>query len=64
MIYHEVHCLSQVDPQRIAKTGRWRLEHCKTQMNQKVDLSNEDHCGTCGQYAKEKMELKEPNVEK
>ena len=27
-------------------------------MNQKIDLSNEDHCGPCGQYALEKIELK------
>ncbi len=38
--------------------GRWRIENCKTQMNHKVDLSNEDHCGPCGQYALEKVNLK------
>ena len=39
-------------PKRIQRpVGRWRLENCKTSMNQKVDLSNEDHCGPCGQYA-------------
>jgi len=44
--------LKQWIPKEIPKpVGRWRLEHCKTQMNQKIDLSNEDHCGTCGQYA-------------
>jgi hypothetical protein len=26
-------------------------------MNHKIDLSNEDHCGPCGQYALEKIEL-------
>ena len=31
--------------------GRWRIENCNKQMNHKVDLSNEDHCGPCGQYA-------------
>ncbi len=35
--------------------GRWRIEKCNTQMNNKVDLSNEDHCGPCGQYALEKV---------
>jgi len=25
---------------------------------QKIDLSNEDHCGPCGQYALEKLEVK------
>lgn len=31
--------------------GRWRIEICNKQINHKVDLSNEDHCGPCGQYA-------------
>jgi hypothetical protein len=31
--------------------GRWRIEECNIKMNQKIDLSNEDHCGPCGQYA-------------
>ena len=36
--------------------GRWRIENCNKQMNHKIDLSNEDHCGPCGQYALEKIE--------
>ena len=36
--------------------GRWRIENCNKQMNHKVDLSNEDHCGPCGQYALDKTE--------
>lgn len=42
--------------------GRWRIENCNVAMNQKIDLSNEDHCGPCGQYALEKIELK--NIKK
>ena len=38
--------------------GRWRIEKCNTQMNNKVDLSNEDHCGPCGQYVLEKVKSK------
>jgi hypothetical protein len=38
--------------------GRWRIESCNSAMNNKVDLSNEDHCGPCGQYALDKIELK------
>ena len=38
--------------------GRWRLEKCNTHMINKIDLSNEDHCGPCGQYALEKVKLK------
>jgi len=40
-------------------TGRWRLESCNKQMNFKIDLSNEDHCGPCGQYALTKIDFKE-----
>jgi hypothetical protein len=38
--------------------GRWRIENCNNIVNNKIDLSNEDHCGPCGQYALEKIELK------
>jgi len=27
--------------------GRWKLETCHQKTNQKIDYSNEDHCGTC-----------------
>ena len=30
--------------------GRWNIEYCDKKMNNKIDLSNEDHCGPCGQY--------------
>jgi len=30
--------------------GRWGIETCDKKMNSKIDLSNEDHCGPCGQY--------------
>jgi hypothetical protein len=40
--------------------GRWKLEECDIKMNNKIDLSNEDHCGPCGQYAMKKLEI-EPN---
>ena len=30
--------------------GRWNIESCDKKMNSKIDLSNEDHCGPCGQY--------------
>ena len=38
--------------------GRWRIEKCNTQITNKIDLSNEDHCGPCGQYALEKVQFK------
>ena len=42
--------------------GRWKLDQCSLQMNNKIDLSNEDHCGPCGQYALEKTESKNNNI--
>lgn len=45
--------------------GRWRIENCNTQISNKIDLSNEDHCGPCGQYALEKVvKLKIDDVNK
>ena len=38
--------------------GRWKIEYCNKQIDKKIDLSNEDHCGPCGQYALEKIKLK------
>ena len=38
--------------------GRWRIENCNIKMNNKVDLSNEDHCGPCGQYVLQQIESK------
>ena len=38
--------------------GRWSILHNNKQINNKVDLSNEDHCGPCGQYALLKIESK------
>ena len=34
--------------------GRWNIEYCDKKMNSKIDLSNEDHCGPCGQYILDK----------
>jgi len=49
--------------------GRWNTDYCENKRNQKVDLSNEDHCGPCGQYALTKLEDKPkdenaPSIEK
>jgi hypothetical protein len=37
--------------------GRWNNEYCDIKTTQKIDLSNEDHCGPCGQYALSKLDL-------
>ena len=39
--------------------GRWNIEYCNTKLNNKIDLSNEDHCGPCGQYVLKKLETKD-----
>lgn len=30
--------------------GRWKIDYCNKKINNKVDLSNEDHCGPCGNH--------------
>lgn len=42
----------------IRPLGRWTMETCPKKINNKIDLSNEDHCGPCGQYAIEKIKSK------
>ena len=37
--------------------GRWHMEDCSEKTKSKIDLANEDHCGPCGQYAMQKIEL-------
>jgi hypothetical protein len=50
-------------PKEVSKPmGRWNVETCNTKINNKIDLSNEDHCGPCGQYALTKIELKNQNI--
>ncbi len=48
--------------------GRWKVEYCNIAINKKIDMANEDHCGPCGQYAKNQIDVqnkivtKNPNV--
>lgn len=35
--------------------GRWKIEGCNVKLNSKIDWSNEDHCGACGQYTLYKL---------
>jgi hypothetical protein len=52
--------IKKITPKELPKpVGRWRIEQCNVQMNNKIDLSNEDHCGPCGQYALAQIELKQ-----
>jgi hypothetical protein len=43
----------------IKPLGRWNIDYCNQKMNKKVDLSNEDHCGPCGQYIIQKTQDKQ-----
>jgi len=53
-----INFINKILPKELPKPiGRWRIENSNTQMNHKIDLSNEDHCGPCGQYALSKIEL-------
>lgn len=52
-----INIIKNLLPKELPKpVGRWRIENCNKQMNSKVDLSNEDHCGPCGQYALSKID--------
>lgn len=53
----------KIRPKDLVKpVGRWNIEQCNQKTNYKIDLSNEDHCGPCGQYALTKLELKNKNI--
>jgi len=53
--------MRKIFPKELPKPlGRWSIENSNKQTNFKIDLSNEDHCGPCGQYALTKIELKTP----
>lgn len=42
--------------------GRWRIDYCSKKMNRKIDLSNEDHCGPCGQYLIRRQQLEKEAI--
>jgi hypothetical protein len=48
-------CISNI--KRFAKfenkvlLGRWSINYCNKVRNMKIDLANEDHCGSCNQYS-------------
>lgn len=54
--------IRKIIPKELPKpVGRWNIEYCNKKINHKIDLSNEDHCGPCGQYALTKLEVKNEN---
>ncbi len=45
--------------------GRWKINNCNTQqLNYKIDMANEDHCGPCGEYAIEQNNKYDINNDK
>jgi len=38
--------------------GRWNIDYCDKKINKKIDFSNEDHCGPCGQYYLNQINIK------
>jgi hypothetical protein len=61
------HIIKEIMPSIIVKItpkqiynplGRWNMEICNKKINNKIDLANEDHCGTCGEYALKKLKNK------
>lgn len=41
--------------------GRWGTEYDRNQLDTRIDLANEDHCGPCGSYALTKEKKKRYN---
>jgi hypothetical protein len=51
--------IKKILPKEIPRpVGRWKIEQSNTQIDNKIDLSNEDHCGPCGQYVLQKIDSK------
>lgn len=42
--------------------GRWNTVYNRSTLDKRIDLSNEDHCGPCGQYILEKNTSSNMNV--
>ena len=54
-----INIIKKILPQHIQPPlGRWKIENCHKKINYKIDLSNEDHCGPCGQYSLEQIKNK------
>ena len=60
---HIITFVKNLIPKELPKPlGRWNIDYCNTKINNKIDLSNEDHCGPCGQYAITKIDLKNKDI--
>lgn len=47
--------------ERVKPMGRWNNDYCDVKTNKKIDLSNEDHCGPCGNQVIKESILKISN---
>jgi hypothetical protein len=45
-----------INKKQLKPLGRWNIDYCHDKINNKIDLSNEDHCGPCGQYRIDKID--------
>jgi len=53
-----------ITPDTKVALGRWNIEYSSKKINNKIDLSNEDHCGPCGQYMLDKSQTKITEIPK
>ena len=42
--------INRLTPRPPPPLGRWNLDYCDKKLDHKVNLTNEDHCGTCNSY--------------
>jgi hypothetical protein len=62
-IINIINILTKIIPKEPPKQlGRWNIDYCNKKTNIKIDLSNEDHCGPCGNYAITKSNLQNKNI--
>ncbi len=56
--------VQKVFPRKITTkpVGRWNNDYCVTKTNTKIDWSNEDHCGSCGEYVLKDRLYKIPQI--
>jgi hypothetical protein len=59
-----INFLTQIFKKEVPKQlGRWNIDYCHKKINTKIDYSNEDHCGPCGNYSIKNKEQEKKNKE-
>jgi hypothetical protein len=59
-----VKIIQTLGKEEVKMLGRWNIDYCNKKMAYKVDLSNEDHCGPCGQYRLNKVSVQQLTTKK